>query len=144
MADDDKLTMTEGLVLDQIAARRRLGEPFWTFERTPAMTKVLKRLAETGYLTYEGDPAGNWRVWINEDPEGPAAKWAVPVGERCYRDHLDDDWKPTPPIECPPPLIEPLDVQIDPEPPSGGLLVTVGLLGTMFGAAVAAIIAVLT
>lgn len=103
--DDDvepHLTLVESLVLDQITARRRLGEPCWTFERTSAMTKALNRLADHGYLSFEQDPAGNWRVHLNEDPDGPAAKWAVPLGERCYRDHTDDDWKPTPPVECPP------------------------------------------
>lgn len=45
----EKLTPTEDLVLEVLAARHRLGEHLWTFDSCHA--KTLRQLVERGYVT---------------------------------------------------------------------------------------------
>ena len=44
-----KLTPTQDLIMDQMAARTRLGEPFWPFDRR--LGKALAGLSEQGLVT---------------------------------------------------------------------------------------------
>lgn len=90
MTDEPKLTPTEWLVLEVLAARRRLGHLHWPIERRDKPT--LDRLQSAGYLSYESDPTGNWRTWLNTDPAGPAAQWLTgPVEYRPIYDGDPDD-----------------------------------------------------
>lgn len=72
--DPPPLTPTGELVLEVLAARRRLGEPHWPFSKRVRAT--LEQLQERGYLSFESDPTGTaLRTWLNPDPDGPAGPW---------------------------------------------------------------------
>lgn len=51
-SNDNKLTPTEELICDLLAARHRLGEPFWPIEARNI--KALDSLVEKGLITYFG------------------------------------------------------------------------------------------
>lgn len=58
-----KLTPTEDLILDSLAARTRLGEPFWHFDLH--FGKAIGGLRELGLVTYE-EKDGLYRLRITE------------------------------------------------------------------------------
>lgn len=80
MTDDPKLTPTAELILEVLAARRRLGEPFWPLSKR--LRGTLEQLQDRGYVSLDSEPTGlAIRVRLNPDPEGPAAPWLREVIE---------------------------------------------------------------
>lgn len=48
-----KLTPTEKLILEVLAARARLGEHFWTFEKNTTVTRALTELETKHYVSFQ-------------------------------------------------------------------------------------------
>lgn len=111
MADAPKLTPTAELVLEVLAARRRLGEPHWPITRRVRAT--LEQLQDSGYLSFESGPVStHFRAWLNTDPDSPAAPWLREVIE--YRPIYDTEPDAA---ETPTDLDGQLDEVLDAVPP---------------------------
>lgn len=60
-ADPDRIPPTAGLVAEVLAARYRLGEPWWTFDR--GTKRALTWLQDAGWVNYQpGILPGTWRA----------------------------------------------------------------------------------
>ena len=91
-ADIDGLPPTQYLVMDVLAARARLGEPYWTFPSR--MRPTMRALAGRGLLWWQRGPA-RLTIWAFLTPEGRTAVlhdgYKSPVGARLSE--LADRWK---------------------------------------------------
>lgn len=61
-------TPVQDLILEVLVARvTRLGEPFWPFDRKPAITRALRALEAEGLVSVEyNNVPGSWRVWLTD------------------------------------------------------------------------------
>lgn len=65
MSDD--LTPLQSLALGVCAARWRLGEPCWTFERKPAIVRAISELERLGLIwTHSGPVGDSVQAWITD------------------------------------------------------------------------------
>jgi hypothetical protein len=69
-ADIDGLPPTEYLVMDVLAARARLGEPYWTFPSR--MRPTMRALADRGLLWWQRGSTP-LTIWAFLTPEGRTA-----------------------------------------------------------------------
>lgn len=59
-----RLTPTQDLFMEVMAARARLGETYWTFERRH--TRVADSLQDAGLVTWRHDTCGNLMVHLTD------------------------------------------------------------------------------
>ncbi|AON96825.1 hypothetical protein BI081_gp074 [Mycobacterium phage Tonenili] len=62
-----KLTPTQELILEVLAARSRLGEQFWTFPTRTALVRAARSLENTGFVWCDTAPTPrSFRVGLTE------------------------------------------------------------------------------
>jgi len=63
----DRLTPTQDLIMEVLAARFRLGERTWTFDDHSAIRKAMRVLEERGLVTWKsGITENTLRAWMTE------------------------------------------------------------------------------
>lgn len=62
MSEEPKLSPTQDLVMEVVAARYRLGEPFWSVERRNLA--AIRGLAQLGLVTWREHNASHRHVYV--------------------------------------------------------------------------------
>ena len=62
--DVDALPLTQYLIIETLAARHRLGEPFWTFPNR--VKPMLRKLADAGWVSFESAVTNDVRARLTD------------------------------------------------------------------------------
>lgn len=76
-----KLTPTQDLIMEVLAARARLGEPFWTF--STVLSPMARALCDLGLVTIDSAVTGDMRLRLTQEgrEEYLSTSYSPPGGE---------------------------------------------------------------